>query len=161
MKWWMKQWDILRMYSNKAFITIACAFKKKNIYICRSLHWKQNSLSRLCLCCVYDPGHLSLFSEQNKTFLTVDDSGKSFVERVMVATVILQGSKHILFHNCYHCKKEKLFLKSKSIQILCQVPSFCFVFYVCGGAPGFVSQPWFLIFGESCSFFFFSFLIID
>lgn len=51
-------------------------------------------------------------SAENKTYLmTANDRGKSFVETVVGATVILKGSKHVLFHNCYHCRSTKLFLK--------------------------------------------------
>lgn len=84
----------------------------------------------------------------------LDETSKSFVERaVEVATVILQGSKHILFHNCYQCKKVKPGFEVKiQTNTLCQCPQF---FCVSGAAPGFVSQItdlvfWFIIFGESC-----------
>ena len=86
----------------------------------------------------------------------LDEGTKSFEERGIVATVILQGSKHILFHNCYHSKKVKLGLKSKFKQTLSVSPPH--FLSVSGAAPGFVSQItalvfWFLIFGESCSLF--------
>lgn len=41
-------------------------------------------------------------SVKNKTYLmTANDRGKSSVEMLVGASVILKGSKHILFHNCY------------------------------------------------------------
>lgn len=76
------------------------------------------------------------------------------MKRVVVATVILQGSNHILFHNCYRCKKVQLGLKWKFKQTL-SVSSHRF--FMSGTAPGFVSQItamvfWLPIFGESCEF---------
>lgn len=54
-----------------------------------------------------------LFSTQNKTYLmTTNDRGKSFVEMVVAATVILKGSKHILFHNCFVFFKSRFSLLS-------------------------------------------------
>lgn len=51
-------------------------------------------------------------SAENKTYLmTANDRGKSFVETVVGATVILKGSKHVLFHNYYHYRSTELFLK--------------------------------------------------
>lgn len=48
-------------------------------------------------------------SAQNKTWLmTANDRGKSFVETLVGASVILKGSKHVLFHNCYHCRSAGL-----------------------------------------------------
>lgn len=41
--------------------------------------------------------------------MTANDRGKSFVETVVGATVILKGSKHVLFHNCYHRRSAQLF----------------------------------------------------
>lgn len=51
-------------------------------------------------------------SKKNKTYLmTAIDRGKSFVETLVGVTVILKGSKHVLSHNCYHCRSTELFLK--------------------------------------------------
>lgn len=48
-------------------------------------------------------------SVKNKTYLmTANDRGKSSVETLVGASVILKGSKHVLFHNCYHCRSTGL-----------------------------------------------------
>lgn len=53
-----------------------------------------------------------LLSAKYKTCLmTANDRGKSFVETVVGATVILKGSKHDLSHNCCLCRSTGLFLK--------------------------------------------------
>lgn len=78
---------------------------------------------------LYVCDHCSLSLEQNKMVLmTVDAWWRGVcVERVVIAAVISQGSKHILLHDCYLCKKKKKKstaegLKSKFKQTLCQSP---------------------------------------
>lgn len=79
---------------------------------------------------LYVCDHCSLSLEQNKMVLmTVDAWWRGVcVERVVIAAVISQGSKHILLHDCYLCKKKNKKqstaegLKSKFKQTLCQSP---------------------------------------
>lgn len=70
------------------------------------------------------------------------------VERVVIAAVISQGSKHIPLHDCYLCKKtkkNKVQLKvwsQNSNKLSVSLP----VLFVSGAAPGFVSQITTLVF---------------
>lgn len=99
---------------------------------------------------LYVCDHCSLSLEQNKMVLmTVDAWWRGVcVERVVIAAVISQGSKHILLHDCYLCKKKqknKVQLKvwsQNSNKLSVSLP----VLFVSGAAPGFVSQITTLVF---------------